>query len=139
MHLGRVITSPRCTVGRVNPSSSAFYQSKGRVDGSLDEPMAPRDTRGHLEGFRGSNIQKSREAVKRLDRLAPTLVHVDGFIWEYKYNSPLNTPGGMAGGGGGSQIQKSWEAVKRLDRLAPNVVHVCGFILGIRVLARHAL
>ena len=26
------------TVGRVNPSSSAFYQSKGRVDGSLDEP-----------------------------------------------------------------------------------------------------
>ena len=24
---------------RVNPSSSAFYQSKGRVDGSLDEPM----------------------------------------------------------------------------------------------------
>ena len=39
MHLGRVITSPRCTIGRVNPSSSAFYQSKGRVDGSLDEPM----------------------------------------------------------------------------------------------------
>ena len=42
MHLGRVITSPRCTVGRVNPSSSAFYQSKGRVDGSLDEPMVSR-------------------------------------------------------------------------------------------------
>ena len=41
MHLGRVITSPRCTVGRVNPSSSAFYQSKGRVDGSMDEPMLP--------------------------------------------------------------------------------------------------
>ena len=39
VHLGRVITSPRCTVGRVNPASSAFYQSKGRVDGSLDEPM----------------------------------------------------------------------------------------------------
>ena len=44
MHLGRVITSPRCTVGRVNPSSSAFYQSKGRVDGSLDEPMPGRLT-----------------------------------------------------------------------------------------------
>ena len=28
----------------------------------------------HLEGFRGSNIQKSREAVKRLERLAPHLV-----------------------------------------------------------------
>ena len=38
-HLGRGITSPRCTVGRVNPSNSAVYQSKGRVDGSLDEPM----------------------------------------------------------------------------------------------------
>ena len=32
-------------------------------------------------GFRGSNIQKSGEAVKRLDRLAPTLVHVCGFLW----------------------------------------------------------
>ena len=40
MHLGRGITSPRCTVGRVNPSNSAVYQSKGRVDGSLDEPMS---------------------------------------------------------------------------------------------------
>ena len=52
--------------------------------------IAPRDTRGTWGGggFRGSNIQKSREAVKRLDRLAPTLVHVGGFIWEYKYNSP---------------------------------------------------
>ena len=68
----------------------------------------------------------------RLDRLASTLVHDGGFIWEwaYKYKSPLNTPGGMTGGGGvrRSQIQKSWEAVKRLDRLAPNLVHVCGFI-----------
>ena len=31
--------------------------------------IAPRDTRGHLGGFKGSNIQKSGEAVKRLDRL----------------------------------------------------------------------
>ena len=92
--------------------------------------IVPKDTMGHLGGFRGSNLQKSGEAVKRLDRLAPTLVHVGGFIWEwaYKYKSPLNTPGGMAGGGGGvrgSQIQKSWEAVKRL---VPNLVYVCGFI-----------
>ena len=57
-------------------------------------------TQGGTWGFRGSNIQKSREAVKRLDRLAPTLVHVGEFIWEYKHKSPLNTPGGMAGGGG---------------------------------------
>ena len=52
MHLGRVITSPRCTVGRVNPSSSAFYQSKGRVDGSLDEPM---------EGGEGERGERGRE------------------------------------------------------------------------------
>ena len=34
-------------------------------------------------GVRGSQIQKSWEAVKRLDRLAPNLVHVCGFIWEW--------------------------------------------------------
>ena len=47
--------------------------------------IAPRDTRGHLGGggFRGSNIQKSWAAVKRLHRLAPTLVHVCGFVWEW--------------------------------------------------------
>ena len=40
------------------------------------QKFAPRDTRRHLGGFRGSNIQKLAVAVKRLDRLAPTLVHV---------------------------------------------------------------
>ena len=44
MHLGRGIPVQDelldgFTVGRVNPSNSAFYQSKARVDGSLDEPM----------------------------------------------------------------------------------------------------
>ena len=34
-------------------------------------------------GLRMSNIQRSGKAVKRLDRLAPTLVHVCGFIWEW--------------------------------------------------------
>ena len=55
-------------------------------------------------GVLGVNIQKSWEAVKRLDRLAPTLGHVRGFIWEWtsaKYKSPLNTPGCIGGGGGG--------------------------------------
>ena len=39
----------------------------------------------------------------RIDRLAPTLVHVCGFIWEWtqaKSKSPLNIPGGTSGGGG---------------------------------------
>ena len=64
--------------------------------------IAPRDTRGHLGGFRGSTIQKSWGAVKRLDRLAPTLVHVCGFIREWteaKSKSPLNTFGALGGGG----------------------------------------
>ena len=34
-------------------------------------------------GVRVSQIQKSGEAVKRLDRLAPPLVHVCGIIWEW--------------------------------------------------------
>ena len=34
-------------------------------------------------GFRGSQMQKSGKAVKRLDRLAPNLVHVCGFVWEW--------------------------------------------------------
>ena len=38
---------------------------------------------GHLGGFRGSNIQKSWEAVKRLHRLVPNLVHVGRFVWEW--------------------------------------------------------
>ena len=44
----------------------------------------PRETQGgHLGGFRGSNNQRSGKAVKRLDRLAPTLIHICGFIWEW--------------------------------------------------------
>ena len=66
---------------------------------------------GHLGGFRGSKIQKSWEAVKRLDRLAPTLVHVCAFHLrmdlEAKYNSPLNTPGAFQVFLRGSKIQKS--------------------------------
>ena len=51
---------------------------------------------------KGSQMQKSGEAVKRLNRLAPNLVHVCGFVWELtyaKYNSSLNTEGAFPGGG----------------------------------------
>ena len=46
----------------------------------------PSITRGHVGGgggVRGSHIQKSGKAVKRLDRLAPDLVHICGFISEW--------------------------------------------------------
>ena len=42
----------------------------------------PLETQG---GFRGSSIQKSWEAVKRLDQLAPHLAHMWRFIWEWIY------------------------------------------------------
>ena len=57
--------------------------------------VAPQYTRRH-GGGRRSQIQKSGEAVKRLHQLAPNLVHVGGFVYEWtkaKYNSPHNTPG----------------------------------------------
>ena len=73
----------------------------------IRQTNCPKRHKGALGGIRGSNIQKSREAVKWLDRLAPTLVHVGGFIRGYKYKSPLNTPGGMAGGGLGGHKLKS--------------------------------
>ena len=45
------------------------------------------------------------------------------------YNSPLNTTGGISGGGGGrDHTFKYGKAAKRMDRLAPNSVHVGGFI-----------
>ena len=89
----------------------------------------PLETQGALGGgFRGSNIQKCWEAVKRLDRLAPTLV--GSRLWIHlviyaKQISPRFTRGHMRGFRG-SNIQKSGEYVKRLDRLA--LVHVCGFV-----------
>ena len=63
--------------------------------------ILPLEKQGGAWGFRGSNIQKSWEVVKRLYRLAPTLVHVCGLVWEWtyaKYNSPLHTPEGISGG-----------------------------------------
>ena len=83
--------------------------------------FAPQYPRGHSWWFRGSQIQKSGEAVIRLDRLAPNLGHVCGFVWEWalsQYNSPLNIPGGISGGLWDSKF-KSGKAAKQPDRLAP--------------------
>ena len=42
----------------------------------------------HFGFFGGQQKQKSGKANKRLDRLAPNLVHVGGFIWEWKQLDP---------------------------------------------------
>ena len=115
--------------------------------------------RGHLGGgVRVSQIQKSGEDVKRLDRLPPKLAHIWRSIWEWiyakqiahwdsrgalggggclvvkhskvlgSYQTSPSIPHVAWGGGRGSHIQKSGEAVKRLHRLAPNLGHVWGFV-----------
>ena len=44
-----------------------------------NQPVLPK---GGWGGFRGSEIQKSGITPKRVDQLAPNLVHACGFIWE---------------------------------------------------------
>ena len=45
-----------------------------------NQPVLPKG--GWGGGFRGSEIQKSGITPKRVDQLAPNLVHACGFIWE---------------------------------------------------------
>ena len=61
-------------------------------------------------------MQKSRKSTKRLDRLAPNVVHVCGFISEWtkaENNLPLDTPGGIWGGLGvkNSKVWKIYQTV----------------------------
>ena len=55
-----------------------------------------------MGGLGGSQIQKSVEAVKRLDRLTPNLAHMFRFIWEWIYAKQIALRCTR-----GSQIQKS--------------------------------
>ena len=58
----------------------------------------------HTAAKRRTNLStNSGKAIKRLDRLAPNLVHICGFVWEWtsaKYNSLLNNPRAFRGEGG---------------------------------------
>ena len=47
---------------------------------NTSRPIIPQ---GHFGVFRGSQIQVFGEAVKRLDRLAPNLVQICRFVWEW--------------------------------------------------------
>ena len=46
-------TSPQPIVGQVYPSTLAFYPSKGRVDGSLDEAVALHVKRYDIDSLTG--------------------------------------------------------------------------------------
>ena len=105
-----------------------FTSANSSGNGHRLNTSRPQYPRWHFGGggVRVSQIQKSGETV----RLAPTLVHVCGFIWEWtqaKSNLPFNTPGGIWRVVG-HQYKCFGEAVKRLDRLAPNLVQICGFV-----------
>ena len=106
-----------------------FTSADSSLNGHRLNTSRPSIPQGDLGG-RWSQIQKSWEAVKRLHRLAPNLVQVSAFIWEWtyaKYNSPHNTPGAFRGLLGGQKF-KCLGSVKRLERLAPNLVQICGFV-----------
>ena len=60
-----------------------FTSSDSSGNGHRLNTSRPTIHQGAFLGRRGSQIQMCGEAVKRLDRLAPNLVHVCGFIWEW--------------------------------------------------------
>ena len=68
---------------RLAPTLVHVCDSSG--NGHRLNPSRPSIPQGALGGGlgRGSQIQKSGEAVKWLHRLAPNLVHVSGFVWEW--------------------------------------------------------
>ena len=60
-------------------------------------------------GFRGSQIQKYVEAVKRPDRLTPNLPHMCRFIWEWIYAKEIALRDTRGHLGLGGQTFKSLE------------------------------
>ena len=62
-----------------------FKSADSSGNGHMLNPSRPSIPQGTFRGGggRGSQIQKIWEAVKRLNRLAPNLVHVGGFVWEW--------------------------------------------------------
>ena len=91
-HSGKAIKG----LGRLAPNLA--HMCRFILEWIYAKQIAPRDTRGHMGGFRGSknqnlgklsngwtDWQKSGEAVKRLDRLAPNLAHMCRFIREWIY------------------------------------------------------
>ena len=57
-------------------------------------------------GFRGSKMQKSGKSTKRLYRLAPNLLHVCGFIWEWTSRLKTISPSIFQGAFGGEGVTK---------------------------------
>ena len=93
-----------------------FTSADSSGNGHRLNTSRPSIPQGAFRGLLRFTNSKVLGAVKWLDRLAPTLVDVCGFIWEWIYSkqiAPRDTRGHL-GVFRGSNIQKYWEAVKRL-------------------------
>ena len=83
-------------------------------------------------GVRVSQIQKSGEAVKRLDRLAPNVAHICRSIWEWIYAKQI-APRDIGGGGAlrvlGVKHSKVWGICQTAVPNGTNFgSRLCGFI-----------
>ena len=91
--------SGKATKGLAGPIGTKFG-THVQIHMGMDIRLPLETQRGALGAFRGSTIQKSGEV-----RLAPTLVHVCGFIWEWTYRLNTSRPSirqvAFRGGGGG--------------------------------------
>ena len=86
-HLGGFRGQTLKSIGKLSNDWTDWHQlwftsADSSGNGHRLNPSRPSISQGALGG-RGSQIQKSGEAVKRLHRLAPNLVHVGGFVWEW--------------------------------------------------------
>ena len=122
-------------MGKLSNGSTDWHQIwhtclRIRLGMNIRQTNCPSRHKGAHGGFRGSTIQKSEEALKRLDRWHQLwFMSADSSGNGHRLNTSHPTiPQGAFGGVRGSQIQMSGEAVKRLDRLEPNLVNVCGFV-----------
>ena len=80
-----------------------YFRGSTRLNTRIQ--VAPQYSRGHFGGggVRVSQIQKSGEDVKRLDRLPPNLAHICRSIWKWIYAkqiAPQDTRGTRGGCGG---------------------------------------
>ena len=84
-------------------------------------------------GFRGSQIQKSVQAVKRMDRLAPNLAHMIVQIHLGMDIRQTNCPSRHLGFLGGSNIQKVWRSCQTAGPIGTNFGSRLRIHLGIDI------
>ena len=85
-----------------------------------------------LGGFRGSEIEKWVKSAKRLDRLAPNLAHICGFIWERTWAKKIITPSRPQGAFWGVYVVKKLKPGK-CGQTAGLIGTNCGALMQIHL------